>query len=220
MYTHSCCNACVYCMIWYVHAVWNDLSSTVTVTPSLFHTHIPLSTSSCWIKPDPTSVAIWTFVGPMIFMVLVSNIHGIIMLNFLTIIMYKTFKCKEWYSWASKRYTTRAICMLMLSCNNIILQMNTVILIMTVVSMVRGRIHGGAEQDVKTRELVKWVELILCALSLQYHPPPPSSFYNYNNILFVKLGVTLYTICTTKIFWSSCYIMPKCLLLKLRSMLS
>ena len=33
--------------------------------------------------------------------------------------------------------------------------MNTVILIMTVVSMVRGRMHGGAEQDVKTRELVK-----------------------------------------------------------------
>ena len=41
-----------------------------------------------------------------------------------------------------------------------VLQVNSVILVMTVVSMVRGRIHGGAEQGIKTRELVKWVTLI------------------------------------------------------------
>ena len=48
--------------------------------------------------------------------------------------------------------TCRPICILISSCN---LQINSVILVMTVVSMVRGRMHGGAEQGVKTRELVK-----------------------------------------------------------------
>ena len=36
-----------------------------------------------------------------------------------------------------------------------VLQVNSVILVMTVVSMVKGRIHGGAEQGINTRELVK-----------------------------------------------------------------
>ena len=49
----------------------------------------------------------------------------------------------------------RPMYMLILSCNNIVLQINSVILVMTIVSMVRGRMHGGAEQGVKTRELVK-----------------------------------------------------------------
>ena len=50
----------------------------------------------------------------------------------------------------------RPMYMLILSCNNnIVLQINSVILVMTIVSMVKGRMHGGAEQGVKTRELVK-----------------------------------------------------------------
>ena len=49
----------------------------------------------------------------------------------------------------------RPMYMLILPCNNIVLQINSVILVMTIVSMVRGRMHGGAEQGVKTRELVK-----------------------------------------------------------------
>jgi len=35
------------------------------------------------------------------------------------------------------------------------MQVNSVILVMTVVSMVRGRLQAGADQGIKTRELVK-----------------------------------------------------------------
>jgi len=41
------------------------------------------------------------------------------------------------------------------------MQVNSVILVMTVVSMVRGRLQAGADQGIKTRELVKWAKRML-----------------------------------------------------------
>ena len=73
-----------------MHAVRIGVSSAGSVTSGSLHTCILLP-FSCWIKPDPTSAAIWTFVGPMIIMVLVSNVlYCNVVESCLEKVMYKS----------------------------------------------------------------------------------------------------------------------------------
>ena len=75
---------------------------------------------SCWLDSDPTKAAIWTFVVPMLLVILVSNMV-----------------CVQVYDFIFS-----------------ILQINSVILVLTVISIVRGKKRGGAETEVKIRTLV------------------------------------------------------------------